>query len=439
MAMPEGTKRWATLATWDNEAVYAYFRDHQKLSHKHAMNTLQKLRDIHNADGSRKSGPRQYTPLNWTPSNYTAKSEPAATEPTTASELEKQLLASLEPASTPTSDPEPEPRRPDPYFPATSSPEPTSPVTQEPAIVSDIVIPDPTTATVDAAGDALARMVAPSLVGLLRAELKAAVDKLAPVRELVVIREKREFKISGTAHSTFPKIAQLVNQGLNVMMVGPAGCGKTILADSVAQSLSRKLTCISCSAGMSEAGLLGRLLPLGEGGAFRYVPSPFITAYENGGVILLDEVDAADANLLLVINAALANGGITVEARAANGLDTYVKRHSDTVVLAAANTWGHGADTSYVGRGALDASTLDRFYRVGVDYDHSIETAMADADTVRAVHRIREKVRSHKLRRTVSTRMIARVACARAAGLSLSEALADETASWSADEKAKVL
>lgn len=37
--------------------------------------------------------------------------------------------------------------------------------------------------------------------------------------------------------------------------------------------------------------------------------------YEEGGVFLLDEVDAADANVLLVINQALANGHLPVPNR----------------------------------------------------------------------------------------------------------------------------
>jgi cobaltochelatase CobS len=155
---------------------------------------------------------------------------------------------------------------------------------------------------------------------------------------------------------------------------------------------------------------------------------------------LLDEVDAADANLLLVINAALANGGITVEARAALGPEapTYVKRHENTVIISAANTWGSGADTQYIGRGALDVSTLDRFYRLAVSYDEKLEASLGSKRVVGWVQEARKKAQSAKLRRVLSTRMIVRMEKAIAAGLSFNDAVDDELSSWTVDERAKV-
>jgi MoxR-like ATPase len=296
----------------------------------------------------------------------------------------------------------------------------------------------------DSAANVLATMIAPAMAGMVSAEIEKAVAKIhanmAPVRHMVVIRERLETNLGEMVHEAAPKVLQLVNQGLNVMLVGPAGCGKTMLADTVATALGRQLTVISCSAGMSEAQLLGRLLPLGAGGAFTYIESPFMRAYATGGVILLDEMDAADANLLLVINAALANGGITVEARAALGpdADTYVKRHPETVIISATNTWGAGADTQYVGRGALDVSTLDRFYRVSVDYDAKLEGKLGSPVVVAWVTKVRAAARQNKLRRVVSTRTITRLEKALAAGYTFAEAKRDELASWTADERAKV-
>jgi MoxR-like ATPase len=278
---------------------------------------------------------------------------------------------------------------------------------------------------------ALATMLLPHLAQHFASSGKAQ-------NAIVIIRDEERREVTGTFHAATPKILKLISQGLNVMLVGPAGCGKTMIGEKIAEAYNRVLTCISCSAGMSESQLLGRLLPIGEGGSFRYVESPFIKAYREGGVILLDEIDAADANLLLAINAALANGHIDVEARAANEIDTSVKRHPDTIIIAAANTWGSGADTQYVGRAALDASTLDRFYRVAIDYDVALEEQLAPADIVAKVHQIREGVRANKIRRVVSTRMITRIARAIAAGLSFAETLRDELASWTQDERAKV-
>jgi len=391
-----------------NEDAYAYFRTVRGQKKDHARNSVRRLRELFNSTGKRNSPEQQLSKNFWFPVGWHAEAEDAKFSiPGSELELkEAESFGHTPPETTETPDPELE------------------------------ITPEMTKS--DNAADALAAMIAPSLVGLIKTEMKKAVDAMAPVKQLVVLRDKTETTIEGTAHESAPKVLQLVNQGLNVMLVGPAGCGKTMLAETVAMALARPLTMISCSAGMSEAQLLGRLLPLGEGGSFKYVESPFMRAYANGGVILLDEMDAADANLLLVINAALANGGLTVEARAASHDNTYVKRHADTVIIAATNTWGHGADTQYIGRGALDVSTLDRFYRVAVGYDAALEAQLGSKAVVARVQEIRGKVANLKIRRVVSTRMISRVTRAMAAGLTQSEAFADELASWTADERAKV-
>ena len=129
-------------------------------------------------------------------------------------------------------------------------------------------------------------------------------------------------------------------------MVGPAGCGKSHLAEQIAKALGLRFGSISCSAGMSEGQITGRLIPTGDGGRFEYQRSQFVEFYEEGGVFLLDEIDAADANVLLVINQALANGHLPVPNRTTN---PQAKRHPDFVLIAAANTFGNGANRMYVG------------------------------------------------------------------------------------------
>ena len=81
----------------------------------------------------------------------------------------------------------------------------------------------------------------------------------------------------------------------NILMVGPSGSGKTFLGGKIAKALDLPFAAQSCSAGMSESQLTGWLLPVKDGGTFEYVPSPFVDLYENGGVYLLDEIDASDA------------------------------------------------------------------------------------------------------------------------------------------------
>ena len=184
--------------------------------------------------------------------------------------------------------------------------------------------------------------------------------------------EGEAVKIEGAVHPIFDSVLQFAQARKHIFLPGPAGCGKSHLAKQIADALKLRFGFISCSAGMSESQLLGRLVPAGEGGKFEFVTTQFLDCYEKGGVFLFDEIDAADANVLLVINSALANGHLSVPSRHENPV---AMRHPDFVCIAAANTFGRGADRQYVGRSELDESTLDRF-RIGtvpMDYDERLE------------------------------------------------------------------
>src|SRR6266496_4472592 len=100
-------------------------------------------------------------------------------------------------------------------------------------------------------------------------------------------------KMDGKVHEKFAEILNLAAQRMEILMVGPAGCGKSHLAEQIAKALGLRLGSISCSAGMSEGQITGRLIPSGEAGRFEYQRSQFVEFYERWGVFLLDEIDAA--------------------------------------------------------------------------------------------------------------------------------------------------
>lgn len=245
-------------------------------------------------------------------------------------------------------------------------------------------------------------------------------------------------KLEERVHPVYDKVIKLASAGINVLLVGPAGCGKTHLSQQVAKGLGKTFGSISGSAGVSEAQLTGRLLPTGENGRFEYTESPFIREYTKGGVFLFDELDAFDSNCLLTVNSALANGGFEVEARAAAGLSTYVKRDKGAVMIGSANTFGTGAGALYVGRSQLDAATLDRWYVVQMDYDREWESSLAPAHVCAFVWKLRDAVAQYKMRRVASTRMIQKAALAINAGIKWNEVQGDLLSGWTAEEKSKV-
>ena len=203
----------------------------------------------------------------------------------------------------------------------------------------------------------------------------------------------------------FKEMFALAKVGQNILLSGPSGSGKTFLAGKLAEKLNRQFASQSCSAGMSESQLAGWLLPTGDNGKFAYVPSAFVNVYENGGVFLMDEMDAADENTLIFINSALANGVFYLPQRFEN---PEIKRHEDFVMVGACNTFGLGESDIYSGRTQLDGATLDRF-RAGVlvvDYNPEVERKLIDPDVLEWGLRIRSVIKERKLDRIMSTRVM---------------------------------
>lgn len=233
--------------------------------------------------------------------------------------------------------------------------------------------------------------------------LREAADRVQPI---VIKTGDKVRKVKGTLPPEFKKMVELASARVPIMLVGPAGCGKTYLCEKLAEALDMEFSDQSCSEGMSESVFNGLLLPIGKGGEFNHVTSPFMDRYEGGGVMLLDEIDAGDPNLFTYINKAIANRSYTVAQRYKN---PSVKKHEDFVLVCAANTFGHGADAMYVGRNQLDAATLDRF-KVGLiamDYDHEVERSIADnEDLCQWAWKIRARIKEQKIRRIMSTRVI---------------------------------
>lgn len=278
----------------------------------------------------------------------------------------------------------------------------------------------------------------------LRVELTEQLKNIATLKTSgtfkidVTVANMPKVTLKETPNAAFEKVLRLCANRKNTLLVGPAGSGKTHLAETVAKVLKLRFAHISCSAGMSEGHLLGRLLPTGKNGAFEYTESEFVKCYENGGVFLIDEIDAADSNTMLVINSALANGFLSIPNRTKKPV---AHRHKDFVCIAAANTFGRGADRMYVGRNQLDESTIDRFRigQVSVDYDDNVEASLCPDTALRlALRGVREKVMLHGMRRVVSTRFMKDAYEMLQNGFTETDIFAALTFGWSKDEQAKV-
>jgi endonuclease/exonuclease/phosphatase family metal-dependent hydrolase len=184
-------------------------------------------------------------------------------------------------------------------------------------------------------------------------------------------REEEELK-NLRHYKTDDLIETLKATGL-AYLVGPAGTGKSTLAmDACAElfgvpkddfKFNEHFAQISFSPDTTSGEMVGRC---DINGVFHR--SEVVRVFSEGGLILFDEIDNADASMLVKLNTAIANGTFATP----EGL---VRKNKNTVIVCTANTYGTGPDAMYVGRTRLAAATLDRFVcsTIEVDYDVKLE------------------------------------------------------------------
>lgn len=195
---------------------------------------------------------------------------------------------------------------------------------------------------------------------MIREQLDAVVF---PTRTIVELATGETREITG-AHEKLGDVVTDLLAGMHVMMVGPAGTGKSTIAENAADALGLAYYSISLSPMTPASQILGYVQAEGQ-----YVRSLYREAYEHGGVFHFDEIDNSHPSVMAVINASLSNGHTAFP-------DGMIRRHPDFRCVASANTYGRGADRQYVGRQQMDAATLDRFAVETVQVDESLETEM---------------------------------------------------------------
>lgn len=197
----------------------------------------------------------------------------------------------------------------------------------------------------------------------------------------------------GLVHNRFETVLNCMVGRINTALVGPAGSGKTSTVAKAAEALNLKFYSKSVSAQTGAHEFFGYQDVQG-----RYVRTLFREAYEHGGVFLLDEFDAGNPNVLAALNQATANEYCAFA-------DGMIKKHDDFICVMAGNTFGHGANSEYVGRNKIDAATLDRFAFIDFPYDEKFEMAIApNKEWCKRVQRIRKEVTVKKIRTVVSPR-----------------------------------
>ena len=211
----------------------------------------------------------------------------------------------------------------------------------------------------------------------------------------VTVNNEPTATIEGRPHVNLETIVKQVSRQHHLWLCGPAGSGKTTAAKQAAKAMGLPFQEISCGPATSQFDLFGFITPDG-----RYQEGLIRKMFEEGGVLMLDEIDNTNPSVLTAMNNVLANGEATFP-------DGTVKRHPNFVCLAGANTYGRGFDRMYVGRNQIDAASLDRFRFMEFNYDEDAEVEWAGTDQrnwVKYVQAVRAAASERRLSIVVSPR-----------------------------------
>lgn len=213
-------------------------------------------------------------------------------------------------------------------------------------------------------------------------------------------------------HCKYEMIKTCIENDIPVYLAGPAGSGKNYTLEQISWELG--LEFYFTNSVQQEYKLTGFIDAGGQ-----YHETEFYKAFKNGGIFFLDEMDASIPEVLVLLNAAIANRYFEFP----NGK---IKAHKNFRVVAAGNTVGSGADEMYTGRLVLDQATLDRFVIIEFGYDRGIEMHLAkgNKDLVEFIEVLRTEAENNGIRATFSYRCIGMVTRLEKTRLALKDILA---------------
>lgn len=232
-----------------------------------------------------------------------------------------------------------------------------------------------------------------------QAEQAAQEEELDSVKDAMQQAEAVKENYDGPVfHKAYNDIKTCLETNIPVYLAGPAGAGKNYTVEQIAKELGWNFY---FSNSVSQEYKLTGFVDAGG----NYHETEFYKACmdDKDCIFFLDELDASDESVVVLLNAAIANKYFEFP----NGMVTLEHVH----FVAAGNTVGSGADELYTGRTVLDQATLDRFAIIEFDYDKRVELSLCKGNEqlVEFVHSLRQQAEEKGIRETFSLRCISMV------------------------------
>lgn len=166
-----------------------------------------------------------------------------------------------------------------------------------------------------------------------------------------------------------PDLQGFVERGEPVLLIGPAGSGKSEAVEQTFAHREQPLHIVSCTQRMTANDLEGATDLVIEDGhqVTKFTPASPAIASENGDGLLLDEADAAPAEAMYAVYRLIDGRPMHILRK---GIDAVIPRDPEFRVVGTQNTEGRGDDRGlYHGRSYQDEAFLDRWKNtIRVDY-----------------------------------------------------------------------
>lgn len=211
-------------------------------------------------------------------------------------------------------------------------------------------------------------------------------------------------------HEKYDQIKMCLDCNIPVYLAGPAGSGKNHTVEQIARE--NEWDFYFSNSIQQEYKLTGFI---DAGGDYHETEFYKACTSDTECIFFLDEIDASIPDVLVLLNAAIANGYFEFP----NGRVDFSHVH----FVAAGNTVGSGADDMYTGRMVLDQATLDRFAIIEFNYSELIERKLTkdNQELITFIHDLRDTSSKKGIRATFSYRCMMMVTKLEKAGMPLNQ------------------